>query len=100
MSVLDWGCGKGHVSKLSRDLSPGNIESRGVLSAKDDSAFCQINIKILAGWVLQKRVRWKRRATAVISWSNGQLDEKTSERKERIERSIDDVLFCLKPLGC
>jgi SAM-dependent methyltransferase len=41
LSVLDWGCGKGHVSKLMRDLGPKNIESCDVISTKDDSAFGQ-----------------------------------------------------------
>jgi SAM-dependent methyltransferase len=39
--VLDWGCGKGHVSKLLRDLAPKHVESCDVVTNKDDSAFGQ-----------------------------------------------------------
>ncbi|SRR5258708_488431 len=41
LSVLDWGCGKGHVSKLIRDLGPKQLESCDILSERDDSAFGQ-----------------------------------------------------------
>lgn len=41
LDVLDWGCGKGHVSKMLRDLGPRTIDSCDVLSEKDDSAFGQ-----------------------------------------------------------
>lgn len=41
ISVLDWGCGKGHVSKLMRDLGPKRIESCDILAERDDSAFGQ-----------------------------------------------------------
>jgi SAM-dependent methyltransferase len=40
ISVLDWGCGKGHVSKLLRDLG-ATLESCDILSDKSDSAFGQ-----------------------------------------------------------
>lgn len=41
ISVLDWGCGKGHVSKLMRDLEPLTLQSCDIRSASDDSAFGQ-----------------------------------------------------------
>lgn len=41
ISVLDWGCGKGHVSKLLRDLEPRTLESCDIVTAKGDSAFGQ-----------------------------------------------------------
>ena len=41
LSVLDWGCGKGHVTKLLRNLSPGRLESCDVVTDKEDSAFGQ-----------------------------------------------------------
>jgi SAM-dependent methyltransferase len=41
VSVLDWGCGKGHVSKLVRELGPKHLESCDILSDKDDSSFGQ-----------------------------------------------------------
>ena len=41
LSVLDWGCGKGHVSKLVRELGPGSLHSCDILSERDDSAFGQ-----------------------------------------------------------
>jgi len=41
LAVLDWGCGKGHVSKLLRDLGPKHVESCDIMSHKDDSAFGQ-----------------------------------------------------------
>jgi SAM-dependent methyltransferase len=41
LSVLDWGCGKGHVSKLLKDLGPGSLESCDIASSDEDSAFGQ-----------------------------------------------------------
>jgi len=41
LSVLDWGCGKGHVSKLLRDLGSVRIQSCDVVSKSEDSAFGQ-----------------------------------------------------------
>lgn len=41
LSVVDWGCGKGQVTKLIRDLQPARIESCDVELAKEDSAFGQ-----------------------------------------------------------
>jgi ubiquinone/menaquinone biosynthesis C-methylase UbiE len=41
MEVLDWGCGKGHVSKLFRNLGPGGLESCDIQSDKNDSTFGQ-----------------------------------------------------------
>ncbi len=41
LSILDWGCGKGQVSKLLRDLGPRVVESCDLVSDKDDSAFGQ-----------------------------------------------------------
>ena len=41
LTVLDWGCGKGHVSKLIRDLGPGHLDSCDLLSNRDDSTFGQ-----------------------------------------------------------
>jgi 2-polyprenyl-3-methyl-5-hydroxy-6-metoxy-1,4-benzoquinol methylase len=34
LTVLDWGCGKGHVSKLIRDLGPKRLDSCDILSEK------------------------------------------------------------------
>lgn len=39
--VLDWGCGKGHVSKLIRDLGPGQVTSCDLLSGGGHSTFGQ-----------------------------------------------------------
>lgn len=41
ISVLDWGCGKGHISKIMRDLHPQRIESCDLFTSKQDSAFGQ-----------------------------------------------------------
>jgi SAM-dependent methyltransferase len=41
MDVLDWGCGKGQVSKLVQDLGPGSLESCDLLDDRADSAFGQ-----------------------------------------------------------
>ena len=41
LAVLDWGCGKGHVSKLIRDLGPKQLDSCDILSERDDSSFGQ-----------------------------------------------------------
>lgn len=41
LAVLDWGCGKGHVSKLIRDLGPKHMYSCDRLSDNEDSTFGQ-----------------------------------------------------------
>ena len=41
LTVLDWGCGKGQVSKLLRDLDPKHVESCDLITEKEDSAFGQ-----------------------------------------------------------
>jgi SAM-dependent methyltransferase len=41
LSVLDWGCGKGHVTKLMRDLGPRNLTSCDIVSDRGDSSFAQ-----------------------------------------------------------
>lgn len=41
LTVLDWGCGKGHVTKIMRELGPRQVESCDILSDKDDSTFGQ-----------------------------------------------------------
>jgi SAM-dependent methyltransferase len=41
LSILDWGCGKGHVSKLIRDLGPRCLDSCDLLSEGGDSTFGQ-----------------------------------------------------------
>jgi SAM-dependent methyltransferase len=41
LSLLDWGCGKGQVSKLFRDLGPGRLESCDIQDDTSDSAFGQ-----------------------------------------------------------
>jgi len=41
LSVMDWGCGKGHVSKLIRDLGPRRLNSCDLLRGGGDSSFGQ-----------------------------------------------------------
>ena len=41
LALLDWGCGKGHVSKLLRALGATCLESCDIQSDKDDSSFAQ-----------------------------------------------------------
>jgi SAM-dependent methyltransferase len=41
IDILDWGCGKGHVSKLLGDLGPRRLESCDIERQSDDSAFGQ-----------------------------------------------------------
>ena len=41
LTILDWGCGKGHVSKLIRDLGPKQLDSCDLLADRGDSAFGQ-----------------------------------------------------------
>ena len=41
LTVLDWGCGKGHVTKLIGDLHPQKLVSCDILSERDDSTFGQ-----------------------------------------------------------
>jgi SAM-dependent methyltransferase len=57
LKSFDWGCGKGHVTKLLRDLGPKQVDSCDVLSAGSDSTFgqevpiirtCNIQVKPLA----------------------------------------------------
>lgn len=39
--ILDWGCGKGHVSKLIQDLGAKHLSSCDILSDRGDSTFGQ-----------------------------------------------------------
>jgi SAM-dependent methyltransferase len=41
LHILDWGCGKGHVSKLLIDLGATHLHCCDIVSEKDDSAFGQ-----------------------------------------------------------
>lgn len=41
LNVLDWGCGKGQVSKLLRDMGPKQVASCDLLAGGDDSTFGQ-----------------------------------------------------------
>jgi SAM-dependent methyltransferase len=41
LRILDWGCGKGQVSKLILDLGPKHLDSCDILSGDADSAFGQ-----------------------------------------------------------
>jgi SAM-dependent methyltransferase len=41
LRILDWGCGKGHVSKLLMDLGAKQLQSCDIVSEKEDSAFGQ-----------------------------------------------------------
>jgi len=41
LSLLDWGCGKGHITKLIGDLKPGELTSCDIVSDWGDSAFGQ-----------------------------------------------------------
>lgn len=41
LTILDWGCGKGHVSKLIRDLGPKHLDSCDLLADRGDSSFGQ-----------------------------------------------------------
>lgn len=41
LSVLDWGCGKGHISKLLSDLRPKQLDSCDILADRADSSFGQ-----------------------------------------------------------
>jgi SAM-dependent methyltransferase len=54
LSILDWGCGKGHVSKLIADLGPKMLDSCDIQAIHEDSAFGQetplidrFNIRVL-----------------------------------------------------
>jgi SAM-dependent methyltransferase len=41
LAVLDWGCGKGHVSKLVMELEPETLISCDIRADREDSAFGQ-----------------------------------------------------------
>jgi len=54
LTVLDWGCGKGHVSKLVHDLGPKQLDSCDLLSDRDDSTFGQ-EVPIIKRFGIQVR---------------------------------------------
>jgi SAM-dependent methyltransferase len=54
LNVLDWGCGKGHVSKMLRDMGPKHLHSCDLLSDRGDSAFGQ-DVPIIQGFGIQVR---------------------------------------------
>ncbi len=99
LSVLDWGCGKGHVSKLLQDLAPKHLYSCDILSDKDDSAFGQ-ETPIIKQFAIQvKRLEHEYvlpydDATFDVLLSVGVLEHVPNDRA-----SLAEITRVLKPGG-
>ena len=99
LSVLDWGCGKGHVSKLIRDLGPRQLDSCDILSARDDSAFGQ-EVPLIKQFGIQVRpleheyVLPYDSATFDVVLSVGVLEHVPNDRA-----SLAEIVRVLKPDG-
>jgi SAM-dependent methyltransferase len=99
LSVLDWGCGKGHVSKLIRDLGPKHLDSCDILAQRDDSAFGQ-EVPIIKRFNIQVRpleheyVLPYEAASFDVLLSVGVLEHVPNERA-----SLTEIIRVLKPGG-
>jgi len=96
---LDWGCGKGHVSKLLRDLGTEDLESCDIVSDRGDSAFGQdspilreFNIQVTPLKHEYKLPYKESRFDAVISM--GVLEHVPNDRE-----SLAEIWRVLKPGG-
>jgi len=99
VSVLDWGCGKGHVSKLLRELAPKRLDSCDIVSDKDDSAFGQ-QTPIIKKFNIQVKPLQHQYilpyddATFDVLLSVGVLEHVTNDRA-----SLAEITRVLKPGG-
>jgi SAM-dependent methyltransferase len=99
LTVLDWGCGKGHVSKLIRDLGPKHLDSCDILSDRGDSAFGQ-EIPIIKRFDIQVKplqheyVLPYESASFDAVLSVGVLEHVSNERA-----SLAEIFRVLKPQG-
>jgi SAM-dependent methyltransferase len=99
MRVLDWGCGKGHVSKLIRDLGPERIESCDLLAGGGDSTFGQ-EVPIIRRYGIQVKPlqhEW------VLPYESGSFDVLLSfgvlEHVSDERGSLLEIARVLKPNG-
>ena len=99
LSILDWGCGKGHVSKLLMDLKPKRLDSCDILSDSDDSAFGQ-ETPILSAFNIQVKsleheyILPYQDASFDVLMSVGVLEHVPNERA-----SLAEIARVLKPGG-
>jgi SAM-dependent methyltransferase len=99
LCLLDWGCGKGHVSKLFRDLGPKHLESCDIVSDKGDSAFGQETpiIKTFDIKVQPLEHEW------VLPYENDRFDVVLSvgvlEHVPNDRASLAEIKRVLKPCG-
>lgn len=99
LSVLDWGCGKGHVSKLIRDLGPGRLDSCDLLSDRDDSTFGQ-EVPLIQRFGIEVKplehefILPYDSASFDILLSVGVLEHASHERE-----SLMEIVRILKPAG-
>ena len=99
VSILDWGCGKGHVSKLMSDLGPARIESCDLLRGGEDSAFGQA-VPIVEHFHIQVKplqheyVLPYESASFDVVLSVGVLEHVSNERA-----SVEEISRVLKPGG-
>jgi SAM-dependent methyltransferase len=99
LTVLDWGCGKGHVSKLIHDLGPKQLDSCDILSDRDDSTFGQ-DVPIIKRFGIHVRplqheyVLPYEAASFDVLLSVGVLEHVSNERA-----SLAEIFRVLKPGG-
>jgi len=99
LSVLDWGCGKGHNSKLIRDLGPKQLDSCDLLSERDDSTFGQ-KVPLIERFGIQVKplkheyILPYESATFDLLLSVGVLEHVSNERASLVE-----IKRVLKPQG-
>jgi SAM-dependent methyltransferase len=99
LTVLDWGCGKGHVSKLIRDLGPKQLDSCDIMSDRGDASFGQ-EVPLIERFGIHVRplqheyVLPYESATFEVLLSFGVLEHVPNERA-----SLAEVFRVLKPGG-
>ena len=99
MRVLDWGCGKGHISKLIRDLGPRRLDSCDLLSDRVDSAFGQ-EVPIIRRFNIQIQPLQHEYA---LPYESGTFDALLSvgvlEHVSNERASLAEIVRVLKPNG-
>jgi SAM-dependent methyltransferase len=99
LKILDWGCGKGHVTKMIRDLGPKQVDSCDILSAGKDSTFGQ-EVPIITTYNIQVKplaheyLLPYESGTFDVLLSVGVLEHVSNERA-----SLSEIARVLKPEG-